>query len=163
MKTPRVDCSRPSRNSNQVPPGCTREGTPENCGGEWQVSPAHVRSAMFPVWRHDGPSCWEMLTRHWELRRELDAWRPLAPCDILPQSKVSQAVSRRLPTPVTQVRFQVMWDLWCTKWHRAGYLRILRSSPANSRSADFCTLICHQKLAQWAHKVNSSLTSSRAS
>jgi hypothetical protein len=154
MKTPSEDCSFPGRNSNQVPRGCTREeGTPANCGGGWQVSPAHVRSHLKQFLQdvsrlaHDRPSC------RWTMRRGLDAWRPLAPwiychgakrvsCGELPDSQTGDPGS--VPG---HMGFMV------DKVAPAGCLRILRSSPVNPRSTDFCILI-----SQWAHQVHSSLT-----
>jgi hypothetical protein len=45
-----------------------------------------------------------------------------------------------------------MWDLWWTKWHWAGFLRVLRFCLANSHSTDCSTLI-----SLWFYKENNKL------
>jgi hypothetical protein len=49
---------------------------------------------------------------------------------------IDQAVSRRLPTVVARVWFQVVWDLWWTKCHWDRFSGSNSASPANSHSTN---------------------------
>jgi hypothetical protein len=58
--------------------------------------------------------------------------------------------SRRLPTAATQVRAQVIWDLWWKKWHSGRFSPSISVSPANYHSTDCSTsiIIYHPGLVQ---------------